>query len=357
MNSVITLVVPLLLVFFSSLLFGDITGVESSKHHRHHQHQRNSYGSTKLFVFGNSNVDTGNLPKNLSEAWSVPYGITYPGTPSGRYCDGRVSTDYLAKFLRIKSPIPYKQKDHAGHEQLQYGMNFAYGGTGVFDTVYIKGLDMTHQISVFEKLIGDIYSPSDLSSSVALVSIAGNDYFTHISDNGYDLSIFQFVRRVINQIEVNLKRIHALGVKKVAVPSLQPLGCLPMYTRGFSYQKCNDVINALTIVHNNALQRVVARLNKETKQSPFIYLDYYKAFLAVLNNKGENPGITNFKIPYEPCCGGKGYCGTLDENGGKNYTLCEDRSSAFFWDEFHPTQEGWKAVYWVLTNDLKALLV
>ncbi|EOA20968.1 hypothetical protein CARUB_v10001303mg [Capsella rubella] len=350
MKSVITLV-PLLLLFLSSLLFGDITGVESSKHH-----QRNSYGSTKLFVFGDSNVDTGNLKKNESEAWIVPYGITYPGTPSGRYSDGRVSTDYLAKFLRIKSPIPYQMKDHVGHERLQYGMNFAYGGTGVFDTVYLKGLDMTYQIGLFEKLIGDIYSPSDLSSSLALVSVAGNDYFTHIVDNGISLSIFQIVKRVINQIEVNLRRIHALGVKKIAIPSLQPLGCLPMYTRGSSYQKCNDIINALTIIHNSALQKVVAKLNKETKQSTaFVVLDYYKAFLTVLNNKGENPGITNFKTLYKPCC--EGECGSVDMNGVKNYTLCDDPNSAFFWDEFHPGQQGWNAVYSVLTKNLRALSV
>ncbi|XP_010490849.1 PREDICTED: GDSL esterase/lipase At5g03610-like [Camelina sativa] len=351
MNSAITLVVPLLLLFSSFLLFGDVTGVESSKHH----HQRNLYGSTKLFVFGNSNVDTGNLPTTF-ESWGEPYGMTYPGTPSGRYSDGRLSTDYLALFLGIESPVPYQWKDDVEKDKLQYGMNFGYGGSGVFDTVYIKGLDMTYQIGLFEKLIGDIYSPSDLSSSVALVSIAGNDYFTHITDNGYGLSIFEFMRRVINQIEVNLRRIHALGVKTIAVPTLQPLGCLPMYTKGLSYRRCSDIINALTIVHNNALRRVVARLNRETEQSPFIVIDYFKAFFDVIDNNGQIPGVKNFTSLYVPCCGITGYCGTVHENGEKNYTLCDDPSSNFYWDGFHPSEEGWKAVYSVLTNNLKALL-
>ncbi|XP_010423692.1 PREDICTED: GDSL esterase/lipase At5g03610-like isoform X2 [Camelina sativa] len=94
MDSMTKLVVPLLLVFFSSLLFGDINGVESSKQ-PHHQY---SYGSTKLFAFGDSSVDTGNIKKQEAVVpWAVPYGNTFPGTPSGRFSDGRVSTDFLDK--------------------------------------------------------------------------------------------------------------------------------------------------------------------------------------------------------------------------------------------------------------------
>ncbi|XP_010490848.1 PREDICTED: GDSL esterase/lipase At5g03610-like isoform X1 [Camelina sativa] len=340
MDSMTKLVVPLLLVFFSSLLFGDINGVESSK-------QQYSYGSTKLFAFGDSYVDTGNIKKQEAVVpWAFPYGNTYPGTPSGRFSDGRVSTDYLAtKVLKIKTPIPYQWKDHAGHERLQYGMNFAVGGTGVFKTTS-SNLNMTYQINLFEQLIGDVYSPSDLSSSLALVSVAGNDYLTYVSEHGVDLGIFIFMKRVIHQTEVNLRRIHALGVKKVAIPLLQPLGCLPLFAKDSSYQKCSDIINAFVIIHNNELKKVVANLNKETKQSTFMVIDYYNAFLTVFKNKGEKPGSQRFETPYKACCGG--LCGSVDKNGQKNYTLCDDPTSSFFWDGLHPTQEGWKSVYSVL---------
>jgi hypothetical protein len=62
--------------------------------------------------------------------------------------------------------------------KLRFGMNFAYGGTGVFETLLINGPNMTTQINLFEKqLEEEVYSESDLNSSVALVSLAGNDYF------------------------------------------------------------------------------------------------------------------------------------------------------------------------------------
>jgi len=63
-------------------------------------------------------------------------------------------------------------------------MNFAYGGTGVFDTSS-KNPNMTIQIDLFKQLIKEnVYTASDLSRSVALVSVAGNDYNFYLARNG-----------------------------------------------------------------------------------------------------------------------------------------------------------------------------
>jgi len=63
-------------------------------HHHHHRH-RHHHGPTKLFVFGDSYADTGNIQKAVSNSWKDPYGITFPGKPAGRFSDGRVLTDYI----------------------------------------------------------------------------------------------------------------------------------------------------------------------------------------------------------------------------------------------------------------------
>jgi len=47
----------------------------------------------KLFVFGDSYVDTGNSVNSIS--YKPPSGITFPGTPAGRFSDGCVLTDYI----------------------------------------------------------------------------------------------------------------------------------------------------------------------------------------------------------------------------------------------------------------------
>ena len=55
------------------------------------------HGPTKLFVFGDSYADTGNIQRTVSNSWKDPYGITFPGKPAGRFSDGRVLTDYIGK--------------------------------------------------------------------------------------------------------------------------------------------------------------------------------------------------------------------------------------------------------------------
>ena len=92
----------------------------------------------------------------------------------------------------------------------------------------------------------------------------------------------------MNQIEVNLRRIHSLGIKKIAVPSLQPLGYIPHFAKGSPLIKA--AVNFLVGHHNNLLHEVVAKLNNETNHSAFTIIDYNNAFLTVINNKGEIPG-------------------------------------------------------------------
>jgi hypothetical protein len=53
-----------------------------------------------FFVFGDSYADTGNLPKSglyVGSSWLYPYGITWPHYPDGRFCDGKLQTDFYGK--------------------------------------------------------------------------------------------------------------------------------------------------------------------------------------------------------------------------------------------------------------------
>lgn len=63
-------------------------------------------------------------------------------------------------------------------------MNFAYGGTGVFNTL-APFPNMTQQIHFFEDMIKQgQYSSSDVKGSITLVSLAGNDYTYYSATNG-----------------------------------------------------------------------------------------------------------------------------------------------------------------------------
>lgn len=53
----------------------------------------------KLFVFGDSYADTGNIVKSHSPSWKKPYGFTFPGKPAGRFSDGRILTDFIGNYV------------------------------------------------------------------------------------------------------------------------------------------------------------------------------------------------------------------------------------------------------------------
>lgn len=73
---------------------------------------------------------------------------------------------------------------YAGN-RVRYGMNFAYGGTGVFDTL-VPEPNMTTQIDFFEKLLlnDSVFNKGDLPSSLFLVTLAGNDYGSYTASGG-----------------------------------------------------------------------------------------------------------------------------------------------------------------------------
>ncbi|KAK4385505.1 GDSL esterase/lipase [Sesamum angolense] len=256
-----------------------------------------------LFVFGDSYADTGNLPTSISRSWKSPYGITFPRKPSGRFSDGRVLTDYIASFLGIRSPFPYRQLKSLNASTIRYGINFAHGGTGVFPTLQVDQPNMTTQIDFFQQLVEkNVYTSQELSSSIALVSLAGNDYSTYLARNG------SFQRTISHSPHILLK------------------------------------------------QHIWA-LNYETAAPVFKYLDLYNAFISALKIDQNSPGNLTDKL--KPCCGGvEGEdCGLVDNNGVKKYVVCKNPSHSFYWDSIHPSDKGWRAVYLALKRSLTSLLL
>lgn len=320
----------------------------------------------RLFVFGDSYADTGNTEK-LSGGWHPPYGSTFPGEPSGRFSDGLVLTDYVASFLGIESPQPYTWRNDVNKTLLQHGMNFAFGGTGVFDTM-AREPNMTTQIDYFQSSVEqNVYTKHDLSSSVALVSLAGNDYAAFTMKNGNQEELPSFITSVIDQLVYNLKRIKGLGVGKIAVTALEPLGCLPQITAVSSFKNCSSNWNSITRLHNHQLRRSLQELKKNESMmgpsspsslSALVILDLHSAFVSALNMLRHQSGNLS-ENPLKPCCVGvtEGYsCGNVGDKGVKNYVLCNHPETSFFWDNIHPSQNGWHAVYSFLHSSLHRLL-
>ncbi|XP_008232020.2 PREDICTED: GDSL esterase/lipase At5g03610-like [Prunus mume] len=209
-------------------------------------------------------------------------------------------------------------------------MNFAFGGTGVFDTL-VSGPNLTTQIDFFEQLLQQkVYAKNDVvKSSIALVSVAGNDYAAHFGRPGNDTK------------------------------TIEPLGCLPSITSFLSYQNCNEFANMASMFHNEILLQKLEELNKETKNSAFVDLDLYNAFISAVKPPKHHQGYSTFHInTLKPCCVGVSNeysCGSVDQTGAKKYIVCDNPDVSFFWDTVHPSQNGWHEVYAAIKPSLHQL--
>lgn len=162
--------------------------------------------SPKLFVFGDSYVDTGNLQPFRSSGGCVL--TDYIGAQLLLFLEINILSSFLvsrdilfiyflffcgyfktfpaASFLGINSPVQYEKRNLAENKaELKNGMNFAYGGSGVLKEAW-NNHSMTIQINNFKQQIKEkVFTKYDLENSAALVSHAGNDYtYLYLNQSG-----------------------------------------------------------------------------------------------------------------------------------------------------------------------------
>ncbi|KAM3390615.1 hypothetical protein ACQJBY_012300 [Aegilops geniculata] len=305
-----------------------------------------SYTPQTLFVFGDSFADTGNLPPTkgnfeMSRQWKAPYGMSNRVDGSGRrqqhatgrFSDFMVETDFIAKMLGLpQSPPTYLSTPDLHCDPS--GMNFAFYGAGMFRFPgEFMMMSVSEQVDVFESMIkAGTISHNHVTHSVALLVVSGTDY-NHFNVSGFS-SATDCVEKETTEIVAITQRLQNLGVKKILVNNLQPLGCTPIWCRPTLYHECDEFGNVIALVHNKKLKHKLPR-NKGSKS--------YKQFEA----------------GRKPCCEGYGprvYCGEQHPDTDYLFYLCKDPSKRFFWDDTHPTHAGWEAVMKQLEEPIKEFL-
>jgi phospholipase/lecithinase/hemolysin len=181
------------------------------------------------------------------------------------------------------------------------------------------------------------------------------------------------IRNVTDGIAVNVKRLQKLGVKKVLVNNLHPVGCTPWLSRANNYTVCDARANMAASFHNTYLTESLSK----TKNVHI--LDLNTAFTKIVNHaprkcscsyasthahtrlhqltpsdsvriyaaEGSSKLSKRFEHKLTPCCESfdpEGYCGQLGNNSEKLYSVCTNPEQYFYWDSVHPTQAGWEAV-------------
>jgi phospholipase/lecithinase/hemolysin len=287
---------------------------------------------SSINIFGDSLSDPGNL-FNVSQG-GVPQS---PPNYSGRFSNGEIWTDYLAKDLGL-NPTLYTTRIPSSE-----GVNYAFGGAtsgtaniaDLFDP-RLSGLPgVTTQVGAFIQPLLEQNKSAD-SNGLYVLWAGGNDYtYANIKDT----------QGVVNNLSLAIKNLYSFGARNFLIGNLPDLSKTPLGSSG-ALVPPGDLQNTIKD-HNVLLKQEITDLNQLLFNSNIALFDANNLFNDVINKPSEY-GLTNVTdrclpaqvIPTVPP------------------VPCTNPNEYLFWDDFHPTTKGHKliadAAYATIENKFKS---
>ncbi|XP_027126913.1 GDSL esterase/lipase At5g03980-like [Coffea arabica] len=329
-----------------------------------------------IYQFGDSLADRGNRIRqsgvtSVFNVSSLPYGMTYFHKPTGRFSNGLLVIDYIAKALHLPLLHPYLETNAS----FISGVNFAVGGSTALDNSFFyernisvpsTNVPLSQQLKWFKKhlkLVSDNRSQCEERLKRALFmmgEIGGNDFSTAFSQGKSIKESRTYVPYVVDAISIAIREVIQFGARIIIVPGIIPMGCLPSFLTSFpsadpkAYDDkgCLKKLNKFVLFYNNYLQKNLAALRLEFPGVVIRYYDYYNAFQYILHNAG-SLGFDQRSL-LKACCGKGGKYNYSNDmicasNGVK---ACLQPERFVHWDGVHLTQEAYRYISDHLIRDI-----
>ncbi|GMI75728.1 hypothetical protein like AT1G06990 [Hibiscus trionum] len=265
-----------------------------------------------IIVFGDSTVDAGNnnYINTVAKANMPPYGINFPGhVPTGRFSDGKLVTDFIASFLRIKDEVPPFLKPDLSENELKTGVSFASAATG-FDDVITKlfnVLPLSKQIEMFKTyidklqgIVGKNQTKSIIGEALIIISTGSNDFlfnFFNIPIRRLEFDTVGYQRFLLRKQQDFLHELYELGCRKMLVVGLPPIGCLPIQmTFRFGVQtnrECLEDENSDAQSYNKKLAHLLPELQAKLHRSKIVYADIYEPLFDMIIHPQQYGNLLN----------------------------------------------------------------
>ncbi|KAK1382105.1 GDSL-lipase 1 [Heracleum sosnowskyi] len=302
------------------------------------------------FIFGDSLVDNGNNNHiaSLARANYLPYGIDFPGGPTGRFSNGKTTVDVIAELLGFDDYIaPYAQ---ARGQDILRGVNYASAAAGIREEtgqqlggrISFSGQvnNYRNTVSQVVNLLGDEDTAGDyLSKCIYSIGLGSNDYLNNyfmptIYSSSRRYNVQQYADVLLQQYKQQLVTLYNYGARKFALIGVEQVGCSPseLAQNSPDGSSCVQRINVANEIFNTGLRSMVDELNQNQPDSRFTYINAYGIFQDLISR----PAFYGFTNTNSGCCG-------IGRNNGQITCLplqtpCADRNEHVFWDAFHPTE-------------------
>ncbi|KAK6145646.1 hypothetical protein DH2020_022466 [Rehmannia glutinosa] len=288
-----------------------------------------------LYHFGDGVTDIGNsiyvLPKVTIPAGRYPYGVTFPGYPTGRWSDGLVDFDYTAEDFGLPNIVPYLNMNHT-RAASYHGVIFSVARSPVLDRKFFRNRNIA---------IPDYAVPLRRQMS-----------WEH--DIGYALTQGKSIEEVKTYVPAIVKAIIdatretiKLGATRAIIPGNGPLGCVPYIltalltndTTAYDELGCLKSVNDLVILKNDHLQQAITNLSSEFPNVRILYGPIYDGVRSLIANASVIGPDGNSAL--KSCCGigGKYNYDSKRFCGDKGVPVCSNPNDYIFWDGIHFTQQ------------------
>ncbi|XP_047316552.1 GDSL esterase/lipase At5g03820-like [Impatiens glandulifera] len=315
-----------------------------------------------ICIFGDSVVDAGNnnYLNTLIKSNFPPYGRDLVDKkPTGRFCNGKLATDYTVEYMGFNSyPPPYLSQEAQG-QRLLTGVNFASGGCGYYDRTsqFYHAISLPQQLVNYmdyqdkvKKMVGEDKANAIFSGGIHLLSAGSSDFLQNYYVNPLiyrSYSPDQFSDVLMQSYSVFIQSLYKLGARRIGVTGLPPTGCLPAAITmfGAGSNQCVARLNQDAVSFNSKLNNTSQALLNTLPGLKLVVFNIYQPLLDLISKPNEN----GFFESRRACCG----TGTVETSllcNERSIGTCSNATGYVFWDGFHPSENANK----VLADNLLA---
>lgn len=304
-----------------------------------------------IIVFGDSTVDAGNnnqIP-TIARSNFEPYGRDFTGgKATGRFSNGRITTDFISEELGLKPTIPAYLDPAYNISDFAIGVTFASAGSG-YDNATSDVLDV---ISLWKELeyykeyqkklkayLGEQKANERISEALYLTSLGTNDFLENyfaFPRRSSRYTIEQYQDFLVGIAKNFIGELYGLGARKISLGGLPPMGCLPLErtVNIFGRNDCVERYNVIAQQFNGKLEKLTLSLNKEHSGIRVVFSNPYDALMTII----KQPSSYGFEVASVACCATGMFEMGYACNRNDMYT-CTDASKYVFWDSFHPSEK------------------
>ncbi|KAI3964539.1 hypothetical protein MKW92_021222 [Papaver armeniacum] len=305
-----------------------------------------------VIVFGDSSVDTGNNNRiqTILKSNFKPYGRDFQGgQPTGRFCNGRVPSDFISEAFGCKPFVPAYLDPNYGINDFAVGVDFASAGSGYDNATaaVMSVIPLWQELEYYKEYqqklkasAGDVKANEIISEALYLMSLGTNDFLENyymplLSNRSRQYTIEEYQNFLIGIAENFITELYQLGARKISLGGLCPIGCLPLERSRnmLSGSGCNEDYNKIARDFNGKLSGLTDKLNQQLSGIRLVLSNPYDILYEMMMK----PSQFGFESAAVACCATgifeMGYM--CDAN---NPFTCKDANTYLFWDAFHPTE-------------------